>query len=141
MINKLFLVGRLTKDPETTQIVTRKTGEIKHVTKVGLAVNDGFGDNEHVSFFDLEIWNGAGKRTAEYCHKGDQIMVECVVQQDSWTDSASGQKRYRYRFIANNVQFGSKKAGPTMVEGAQSAEEEAEPPAKGRTRTRTRATA
>lgn len=107
-LNKVMLIGRLTRDPEM-----RYTPSGQPVTSFSIATNRyGSGpDNERREFTDyhnIVAWN-IGKRNlaelvAQYLRKGSQVYVEGRLQTRSW-EGQDGQKRRATEVVANDVQF------------------------------------
>jgi single-strand DNA-binding protein len=83
-IATITLIGRLTRNPETTETKTSA------VAKFSLAVN-GF-KKEDVSFFDCEAWGKVGEIVQDHCEKGKQIAVAGTIRIDRWEDK-EGNKR------------------------------------------------
>jgi single-strand DNA-binding protein len=107
-LNKVMLIGNLTKDPES-----RAAGQ-HTIASFSIAVNrrskgqDGQA-KEDVSYFDCEAWNKTGELVMQYLKKGRTVLVEGRLQQDRW-EAADGQKRNKVKIVADNVQFLSPKA-------------------------------
>lgn len=109
-LNKVMLIGRLTRDPEIR--VFANGGK---VAKFGFAVNNrrknqqtGQWEDEPV-FVDVEAFNRGenGKQAdlvEQYLHKGNQAFIEGHLKLDQWT-SQDGQKRSQLRVVMDNVQF------------------------------------
>ncbi|MFZ0214366.1 MAG: single-stranded DNA-binding protein [Candidatus Dormiibacterota bacterium] len=108
-LNKVMLIGRLTRDPEM-----RYTPSGQPVTSFGLATNrySSGGDSgerrEMTDFHDVVAWN-IGRRNlaevvAQFTKKGALVYVEGRLQTRSW-DGQDGQKRYRTEVVATDVQF------------------------------------
>src|SRR6266542_3345211 len=110
-LNKVMLIGRLTRDPE---IRTFTNGG--KVAKFGFAVNNrkknqstGQWEDDPV-FLDVEAFNRGetGKQAdlvEQYLHKGHQAYIEGHLQLDQWTDKNDGQKRSKLKIVMDNVQF------------------------------------
>jgi single-strand DNA-binding protein len=102
-VNKVFLLGRLGKDPEI-----RATAGGMSVASFTLATSDRQKDQTG-NWVDKTEWHNlvAFQRTAEivrdYCKKGSQIFVEGKIQTRSWDDKESGQKKYRTEIIVNDL--------------------------------------
>jgi single-strand DNA-binding protein len=109
-LNKVMLIGRLTRDPE---VRTFSTGG--KVAKFGFAVNNrrkntssGQWEDEPV-FLDIEAFNrgDTGRQLADlveqYLHKGHQAYIEGHLQLDQWTQD--GQKRSKLKIVVDHVQF------------------------------------
>lgn len=103
-LNKVFLTGRLTRDPELRYLPSGTP-----LCKMGLAVSRNYktreGDRrEETLFIDVTAWRG----TAEYCgenlKKGRPLMVEGTLQSDQWEDKNTGQKRTKIEVRADRIQ-------------------------------------
>ncbi len=109
-LNKVMLIGRLTRDPEV-----RTFSNGGKVAKFGFAVNNrrknqqtGDWEDEPV-FVDVEAFNRGefGKKAdlvEQYLRKGQQVFLEGHLKLDSWT-SQDGQKRNRLLVVVDNLQF------------------------------------
>jgi single-strand DNA-binding protein len=102
-VNKVFLLGRLGKDPEM-----RSTTGGMTIASFTLATSDRAKDAQG-NWTDKTEWHNlvAFQRTAEivrdYCKKGSQIFVEGKIQTRSWDDKESGQKKYRTEILVNDL--------------------------------------
>lgn len=107
-INRVFLIGRLTKDPEL-----RYTQGGTSIASFSLASNRTYTAQnerkEQVSFFNCVAWGKPGEVIAQHCKKGQRIGIEGRLQQRSWQDQ-SGAKRNTVEIVVENFQFLS--AGP-----------------------------
>ena len=92
-MNRIGMLGNLTRDPEL-----RYTPNGHAVCRFSVAVNTRRGEQEHVSFFDVQAW-GALAETAAKLTKGTPVMLEGAIQNDNWT-AQDGTKRYATRFEA-----------------------------------------
>lgn len=104
-LNKVFLMGNLTADPEL-----RYTPKGTAVTDIRLAINRYYaGDSgerqEETTFVDVTLWNRQAEVAGSYLSKGRGVFVEGRLQLDSWEDKASGQKRTKLRVIGENIQL------------------------------------
>lgn len=105
-LNKVLLVGNLTRDPEL-----RFTPTGAAVCEFSIAINSKRKDKasgefiEEVSFFDVVAWAKTAEVCAEYLKKGKSVLVEGRLKQDRWDDKQSGQKRSKVTIVAENVQF------------------------------------
>jgi single-strand DNA-binding protein len=108
-LNKVMLIGRLTRDPEA-----RSFANGGKVAMFGFAVNNrrknpnGEWEDEPV-FLDMEAFNRGdfnklADRVEQYLRKGQQIFIEGHLKLDQWT-SQDGQKRSRIKIIVDNFQF------------------------------------
>lgn len=103
--NKVILMGNLTRDPET-----RNTPNGQSVTNFSLAVNrtwkgaDGQ-QNEDVSYIDCVAWGKPGEIIAQYLGKGRAVLVSGRLDQRSWDDKDSGQKRSKIEVVVEDFNF------------------------------------
>lgn len=103
--NKVILMGNLTRDPET-----RNTPNGQSVTNFSLAVNrtwkgaDGQA-NEDVSYIDCVAWGKPGEIIAQYLGKGRAVLVSGRLDQRSWDDKESGQKRSKIEVVVEDFNF------------------------------------
>ena len=109
-LNKVMLIGRLTRDPEVRMISSGGK-----VAKFGFAVNNRRKNNqtgqweEEPVFMEVEAWNRGetGKQAdlvEQYLQKGRQIFIEGHLKFDQWTGQ-DGQKRSRLVIVSDNIQF------------------------------------
>ena len=106
-MNKVELLGRLTKDPEIKYTQTNNTA----VANFSLAVNRRFtkeGEERQADFINIIAWG----KTAEFCNKyfkkGMQIALVGRIQTRNWEDE-QGQKHYVTEVIAEEVYFADSK--------------------------------
>lgn len=107
MLNKIIVMGRLTRDVEL-----RYTQSEKPVASFTLAVErDYSGSREkQTDFIDCVAWNGTAKFVDKYFGKGSMVIVSGRLQIREWTDK-DGNKRRTAEIVAESVYFGdSKKA-------------------------------
>ena len=103
--NKVILMGNLTRDPES-----RTTPNGQSVTSFGLAINrtwrgaDGE-QHENVSYIDCVAWGKTGEIIAQYVQKGRALLVSGRLEQRSWDDKESGQKRSKVEVIVEDFNF------------------------------------
>ena len=109
MLNKIFLMGRLTRDPEL-----RRTQSGTAVTSFSLAVDRDFksqnGEKE-TDFIDIVAWRSTAEFVSKYFTKGRMAIVEGRLQLRDYTDR-DGNKRRAAEVIADNVYFGDSKRDP-----------------------------
>ena len=109
MLNKIILMGRLTRDPEL-----RRTQSGTAVTSFSLAVDRDFkaqsGEKE-TDFIDVVAWRNTAEFVSKYFTKGRMAVVEGRLQIRDWTDKDGG-KRRTAEVIAENVYFGDSKKEP-----------------------------
>lgn len=105
-MNKVFLIGRLTRDPEL-----RYTGNNTAVASFSIAVNRNFtnqaGERE-ADFINIVVWRKQAENVKNYLTQGSQVAIDGRIQTRSYDDQ-EGKKRYVTEVIADNVEFlGSK---------------------------------
>ena len=115
-LNKCFLIGNLTRDPEL-----RVTPKGTAICSFSLAVNRQFRDEggnarEEVTFGDIEAWGKQAELVAKYLAKGSPCMVEGRLRLDSWEDKNTQQKRSRLKVVLENVQFLGARSNGTPAE-------------------------
>src|SRR5687768_8843378 len=102
-LNKVILLGNLTRDPEM-----RYTPNGTAVSTFGLAINRRYrqGDEwrDDVCYVDIVTFGRQAETVGEYLSKGNLAMIEGRLQWRSW-ETEDGQKRSKHEVIANNVQF------------------------------------
>ena len=106
MLNKIFIMGRLTRDPEL-----RRTQSGTAVTSFSLAVDRDFksqsGEKE-TDFIDVVAWRQTAEFVSRYFTKGRMAVVVGRLQIRDWTDK-DGNKRRSAEVVANRVYFGEGK--------------------------------
>ena len=106
MLNKIILMGRLTRDPEL-----RRTGSGTAVTSFSLAVDRDFksqGGEKETDFIDVVAWRNTAEFVSKFFTKGRMAVVEGRLQMRDWTDK-DGNKRRSAEVVADNVYFGDSK--------------------------------
>jgi len=106
-MNKVVLMGRLTRDPEVRYTQTNNT----LVASFSLAVNRRFtreGDAQTADFINIVAWAKTGEFVSKYFKKGQQVAVIGRIQTRSWDDQ-NGQKRYATEVVAEEVYFADSK--------------------------------
>ena len=103
--NKVILGGRLTADPEL-----RQTPQGISVTTFSIAVNRRFtktndGSQSTADFFNCTAWRSNAEFITRYFRKGNSICVVGTLQNRSWTDQQTGQKRYATDIIVDEANF------------------------------------
>lgn len=102
MINRVVLVGRLTRDPELRQTQTGIA-----VASFSLAINRTFTNQSgqrEADFVPVVVWRKQAENVAQYVKKGALIGVEGRLQTRSY-DAADGSKRFVMEVVADSVQF------------------------------------
>ena len=107
MLNRIIVMGRLTRDPE----LKRTQGGVA-VTSFSLAVERDFKDQSGergVDFIEVVAWRAAAEFVCKYFTKGRMAVVEGRLQMRDWTDR-DGNKRRSAEILADNVYFGDSKS-------------------------------
>lgn len=102
MLNKVVLIGRLTRDPEL-----RYTSGGIAVTRFTLAVDRGYTNQQGergADFIPIVVWRGQAESSAKYLSKGRLVAVAGRIQTGSY-DTPDGQRRYTTEVVADDVRF------------------------------------
>lgn len=102
MLNKVILIGRLTKDP-----VEHNTQTGHKAVRFTLAVDRNFKDtngNRQADFISAVAWNQLADLISKYCKKGKEIAIVGRLQTGSYTGQ-DGQKRYTTDVVVEEVQL------------------------------------
>ncbi len=119
-MNKVILMGRLTRDPEVRYTQTNNT----LVASFSLAVNRRFAreGEQQADFINIVAWSKTGEFVSKYCKKGQQVAVIGRLQTRNWDDE-QGQKHYVTEVVAEEVYFAdSKKDNSDEPENVNQAE-------------------
>lgn len=101
MLNKVVLIGRLTKDPDL-----RYTTSGVPVTRFTLAVNRNYTNQQgerEADFIPITVWRNTAENCAKYLSKGRMVAVAGRIQTGSYEQD--GQRRYTWEVVADEVQF------------------------------------
>ncbi len=106
-VNKVILVGRLTRDPDMR---TTPTGQ--SVATIGMATNNHWTDKtgqkqEKTEFHTVVLWGRLAEIAGQYLTKGQECFVEGRLQSRAYTDKA-GQERKTTEIIGETMQLGSR---------------------------------
>ena len=112
-MNRVILVGNLTKDPEFKNIGTT------HVANFGLALNRRTRNGQETTFVEVSAFSKTAENIAKYFTKGKPILIEGRLQQDAWQDKVTGAKRSKLKVIAESFEFVG--GAPSQNNSAQSA--------------------
>lgn len=105
MINKVILMGRLTRDPEM-----RHTNSGTPVTTFSIAIDNGYGDNKRTDFVNCLAWNKTAEFVTKYFAKGKMIVIaDGQIRTRSW-ETQDGKRAYATEVVANEVSFGETKS-------------------------------
>ncbi|MBQ3047094.1 MAG: single-stranded DNA-binding protein [Clostridia bacterium] len=101
-MNKVILIGNLTKDPELTE-----TPSGVAVCKFSIAVSREYANadgNRETDFFNITVWRGRAENCGKYLKKGNKVAIFGSLQNRSYEDK-DGIKRNVTEVIANEVEF------------------------------------
>ena len=124
-LNKVMLIGNLTRDPEL-----RYTPKGSAVAEFGLAINrvwynDQKQKQEETTFVDITLWARQAEIAQQYLTKGSPVYIEGRLSLDTWDDKATGQKRSKLKVVGDTIQLlGSKNhagGGAAPNQGGQAA--------------------
>ena len=104
-MNKVFLVGNLTREPELSS-----TSSGVAMCRIGIAVNRNYTNSEgnrETDFFNITAWRNLAERCGKYLHKGSKVGVTGSLQMRSY--EVNGEKRNTIDIIAEDVEFLSPK--------------------------------
>ena len=105
-LNKVMIIGNLTADPEV-----RTTPRGNSVAELRLAVNRiSSGPNEgerreETTFLDVTCWGRTAEIAGQYLSKGRPVFIEGRLQQDTWEDKQTGQKRTKLMVVLERFEF------------------------------------
>ncbi|OGN00327.1 MAG: hypothetical protein A2651_00255 [Candidatus Yanofskybacteria bacterium RIFCSPHIGHO2_01_FULL_42_12] len=110
-LNKVFLIGRLTQDPEL-----RSTPSGQSVATLRMATNRVWNDpsgnkKDATEFHTVVAWGRLGEIANQYLKKGGLVMIEGRIQTRTWTDP-NNNKRYFTEVIAEGLQLGPRTSRP-----------------------------
>ena len=115
-MNKVILMGRLTRDPEVRYSQTDSTMAI---AKFSLAVDRRYkkqGDETTADFFNCTAFGKQGEFVEKYLKKGTKIVVIGRIQNDNYTNK-DGQKVYSVQIMAEEIEFAESKASSQSNSG------------------------
>ena len=124
-LNDVKIAGNLVKDPEL-----RYTPQGTPVANVSLGVNETYTvDNEKrtaTTFVDVQLWGTAAANFSKLVQKGQQILVEGALRQDTWEDKQTKQNRSklfvkaeRWQFIQYKATEAQREAGKAQAQGQE----------------------
>lgn len=125
-LNKVLLIGNLTRDPEI-----RYTPSGTAVANLGLAVSRKFRDKnqelkEEVCFITVVVWSKMAETCNQFLHKGSPVFVEGRLTFRAWEDN-TGKKRNVIEVRAERVQFLGKPGQPGTAQAPQEESQASEP--------------
>jgi len=117
-LNKTFLYGNLTRDPELKALPSGTK-----VAEFAIATNRAYKDQngqtkDETQYHNVIVFGRQAETSAQFLKKGQGVLIEGRIQTRSWDDKNSGEKKYRTEIIADAVQFGPKSGGSGVPSGA-----------------------
>ncbi len=104
-LNKVLLMGNLTRDPE----LRYTPGSNAAVCEFGIAINrkyaQGGVEKDETCFLDIVVWGKQAESCSRYLQKGAAVFIEGRLVYDQWTEKDTQKKRSRIRVTAERVQF------------------------------------
>ncbi len=118
-LNKAFIMGNLTRDPELRQTPTGQA-----VCSFGVATNRFYTDQsgqkqKQAEFHNVVAWGKQAEIVNQYLKKGSLIFVEGRIQTRNWQDP-QGAKHYRTEVVAERVQLGPRLGGGSSTQQQES---------------------
>ena len=98
-MNKVFLTGRLTRDPELRSLASGKA-----VTQFSLATNEYPGGKERTEYHNVVTWDRLAEICGQFLGKGQQVAIEGRIQTRSWDDEKSV-RHWKTEIVASNVEM------------------------------------
>lgn len=125
-LNKVFIIGRLTADPQL-----RSTAGGQSVTSFGVATNRVWTDKsgakqEEVEYHNVVLWGRQAEIASQFLAKGSLVLIEGRLRTRSWTDK-QGQQRRTTEIIAERMQLGPRPGGAGRPGGKETPEGQAAP--------------
>lgn len=123
-LNKIFIVGRLTRDPEQRTMPNGRA-----VSNFGMATNRVWTDKEsgekqeQTEFHNIVAFGKLAEICNQYLNKGQLVLIEGRIQTRSWEDQG-GNRRSRTEIIAESMQMGPKAGGRAAPEAPEETTEE-----------------
>jgi single-strand DNA-binding protein len=105
-MNKVFLIGNLTKDPEMKSAITQGTGSALKIANLSIAVNDRKGKDGvmKVQYFNLTAFDKTAEIIEKYVKKGHKICVTGSINNRSW-DKPDGTKGYTTDILIQELEM------------------------------------
>ncbi len=121
-MNKVFLMGRLTRDPEVRYTQSRN-GDQMAIGRFSIAVDRRFnrsngqdGNEATADFFNCTAFGKLGEFVEKYLKQGTKVVVAGRVQNDNYTNK-NGEKVYSVQIIAEEIEFAESKAASQQSQG------------------------
>ena len=112
-VNKLFIIGRVGRDPEM-----RTTKEGKPVCNFSVAVENGRGDQKATEWFEVSCWNRLAETMGEYLVKGQSVCVQGAVSLQTY-QKRDGTNGAKLAITAFSIDLGEKSKGQANADDRQ----------------------
>lgn len=103
-MNKVFLIGNLTRDPELSSVGANNTS----VCRFSIAVNRRASGNQETDFYNVTVWRALGENCAKFLKKGSKVAISGDIQIRNYEDK-EGNKRTSVDVVADGVEFLNRK--------------------------------
>lgn len=104
-LNKVFLIGRLTNDPELRYTPNgAPVTDLRIATSRQYTLKDGTPQKDTL-FIDVVVWNRQAENCCQFLRKGRQVHVEGYLKMETWEDKQTGQQRSKIKLEGERVQF------------------------------------
>lgn len=115
-LNKVMILGNLTRDPELRQTPGGKSVCSFDVATNRVWLSQSGEKNEKAEFHRIVAWGKLAEICGQYLSRGRLVFIEGRIETQSWQDKETGAKRYRTEIVAENMQMGPR-PGDRGVEG------------------------
>lgn len=131
MYNKVFLIGNLTRDPETRYTpsgvaVSRFAIAVNRIKKAGSDEGEAATGGQDVDFINIVAWRRLAEICGEFLKKGRPVAIEGRLQIRSYVGK-DGQKKTMSEVVADNMQMLGRKGDSPESSGAKAGPEEVAP--------------
>ena len=110
-INKAFIFGNLTRDPELRALPSGMQVASFSVATNRVWKNKEGAKQESADFHNIIVFGRQAETVSQYLKKGSSAFIEGRIQTRNWDDKTSGEKKYRTEIVAERVQFGPRAGG------------------------------
>ena len=121
-VNKVMLIGRVTRDVEFKELENNSLAKFSLVTNEKYKGKDGQ-TQEKATFVDVTAWGKTAEVLNKYVNKSDLLYVEGKLNQETWEDKETGAKRSKISVTAQNIALAPK----ALNSGGQAAESSSQP--------------
>jgi single-strand DNA-binding protein len=125
-INRVFLAGRITRDPEKIDKAALPGCRITVATNHWIPGKNGAEGTEEVCFIDCVIWGKQAESSVAALRKGSQVAIEGRLKLEKWTEKDTGKERSRHSVFVYTIIYDS----PSGNESVESAPLEKKAPAQ-----------